>query len=197
MVFEDSSRIDHGSRRRIAGALPFLVGVLALAAGPAAAQGTYMEPDAFLDQAFSGDVPDAEAIWMSGPAAERVEEILGHPYPSLRIRYWARGGRSAWILDEIGKERPITTGITIDDGRIVGLKVLIFRETRGWEVRYPFFTEQFEGAALGDSGLLDRDIDNITGATLSVNAIRKLARLALYLDQHRLQQARSDDGASP
>ena len=64
------------------------------------------------------------------------------------------------------------------------VKVLIFRESRGWEVRYPFFTDQFKGATLVTDNNLDRKIDGITGATLSVNALTKLGRIALLLHKH-------------
>lgn len=142
---------------------------------------TYQEPSAFLDEVFAGDVPQPGVVWLTGERRDRIHEILGHDYGSLRIRYWGDAGRSAWILDEIGKEHPITTGLVVRDGRIELVRVLIFRESRGWEVRYPFFTDQFKEATLTPEGRLDRDIDNISGATLSVRALRKLARMALYL----------------
>lgn len=175
------------ARRPWAGAL-LLCAVLVSAAGlprPGLAQGTYLERGEFLQQAFDGPVPEPDAIWLTGEMQASVREILGHDYPGLRIRYWVRGDRSAWILEEIGKERPITTGFVVDDQRLVAVRVLIFRESRGWEVRYPYFTEQFENAGLAPDGKLDRRIDNITGATLSVNAIRRLARLALFLNRTR------------
>ncbi len=102
----------------------------------------------------------------------------------LRLRYWGRDGRTAWILDEIGKEEPITTGIVVNGRAIEEVKVLIFRESRGWEVRHPFFTDQFKGARLGHDDQLDRHIDGISGATLSVRALKRLARVALFLHQH-------------
>ncbi|WP_069472977.1 FMN-binding protein [Candidatus Marithrix sp. Canyon 246] len=73
-----------------------------------------------------------------------------------------------WILEEIGKKKPITTGIVINKGRIERFKVLIFRETRGWEVCYPFFTNQFKGNSLNNFS----HIDGISGATLSVRALK-------------------------
>ena len=60
--------------------------------------------------------------------------------------------------------------------------MLVYRESRGDEVRYPRFTGQFTGAGLNSRQELDRGIDVISGATLSVNALTRLARLALYLD---------------
>jgi Na+-translocating ferredoxin:NAD+ oxidoreductase RnfG subunit len=61
--------------------------------------------------------------------------------------------------------------------------VLVFRESRGWEVRHDFFTDQFKLAKLKDENQLDKHIDNISGATLSVRAVRKLAQIALLLDK--------------
>jgi len=100
----------------------------------------------------------------------------------MRVRYWKREDRTAWIVEEIGKEKPITTGIVVAHGRIESVKVLVFRESRGWEVRHEFFTDQFRDAGLADDGALDRQIDSISGATLSVSAVTRLARMVLYLD---------------
>ncbi len=69
----------------------------------------------------------------------------------------------------------------INGNAIERIKVLIFRESRGWEVRHDFFTQQFIDARLDVQYRLDRNIDGITGATLSVRAITGLARMALYL----------------
>jgi hypothetical protein len=64
----------------------------------------------------------------------------------------------------------------------VPIEVLAFRESRGWEIRYPFFTSQFSGLELADDGYLSESIDGITGATMSVRAVERVARLALWLD---------------
>jgi len=66
--------------------------------------------------------------------------------------------------------------------------VLVFRESRGDEIRYPSFTEQFTGATLNNKQKLDRRIDGISGATLSVNALRKLAAVALQLSDYVMKQ---------
>jgi hypothetical protein len=154
-----------------------------LLTGPAAlAGGTYQTPEAFLAEAFDGTPPSASLVWLTGKRRTAVEQILGHRYSTLRVRYWRRAARSAWILEEIGKEEPITVGVVVNGNRIERIKVLIFRESRGWEVRHPFFTDQFKAAGLTDKRALDRPIDGISGATLSVRAMKKIATLALYLD---------------
>ena len=150
-----------------------------------AAEQTYMDPAAFVASAFEQGVPDQEVLWVKGELRERLTDVLGHAPGFLRVRYWNQANRSVFILDEIGKERPITTGFVVDYGVIEKVQVLVFRESRGWEVKYPFFSDQFSGASLRpELGGLDKNIDGITGATLSVQAVTRLAQVALELDSH-------------
>jgi hypothetical protein len=135
----------------------------------------------FLDRAFSGSPPEPAMLWLSGDRKSGVRQLLGHDYPALRLRYWCRDRRSAWVLEEIGKDLPITVGIIIDRGTIRDLRVLTYRESRGGEVATPAFTDQFIDASL-DGGKLNVPIDGISGATLSVQALTKLAAVALFLN---------------
>lgn len=162
----------------------FLACLLLGATPPLAARGTYQTPEDFVAEAFGGEPPPAEKLWLRGDLKSTIEQILGRPYGKLRLTYWLKADRSAWILEEIGKEELITTGFVVGSGGIERVRVLIFRESRGFEVRYPAFTRQFEGAHLATDSKLDRHIDGISGATLSVAALTKLARLALLLHQH-------------
>jgi hypothetical protein len=157
--------------------------LLSLLAFKLSAGGVYQEPDAFIAEAFDNDPPKAGVIWPDKQLKAQIKEILGHDYKGLRIRYWKHEDRSAWILDEIGKDKPITTGFVVNRGRLELVRVLVFRESRGWEVRHAFFTDQFNQASLKTNMELDRTIDNISGATLSVRAVTRLARVALLLDQ--------------
>jgi hypothetical protein len=162
-----------------------LVGLALFAGSPSAgAGGAYQDPEAFVREAFDGAPPEPSRLWLDPALKARVQEVLGRDLGVLRVRYWGRDRRTAWVLDEIGKEQPITTGVVVVDGEIVQIKVLVYRESRGFEVRYPFFTDQFRGARLREGLDLDREIDGISGATLSVRALTKLARLALLLHAH-------------
>lgn len=145
------------------------------------AASVYETRQEFVKRAFNGSPPGPSILWLSGAKKTAVRQLLGHDYPALRLRYWCRADHSAWILEEIGKDLPITVGVVIDDDRIEGLRVLVYRENRGGEVSTPAFTDQFDGVALGSTGELDRNIDGITGATLSAGALTRLATLALYL----------------
>jgi Na+-translocating ferredoxin:NAD+ oxidoreductase RnfG subunit len=78
---------------------------------------------------------------------------------------------------------PITVGVAVNNGAIERVKVLVYRESRGWEVKSPAFTAQFSGAKLDSEKRLDKQIDGISGATLSVRALSRLTRLALLFDR--------------
>ncbi len=149
---------------------------------PVFATGNYQEPAEFIQEVFFGDAPKVSKIWIKKDLKVKIHEIMEHDLGVLRLRYWEKHGRTVWILEEIGKERPITAGIVVNNGKIERINVLIFRESRGWEIRYPFFTDQFSDASLKEDKQLDRHIDGISGATLSVKAMTKIARLALLLD---------------
>jgi hypothetical protein len=149
----------------------------------------YLSPASFLEQSFDGEVPSAQRLWLTKDLKAPIHDIMGHDFGALRVRYWRIGVRTAWILEEIGKEQPITTGFVIDGGALRDVRILVYRESRGWEVRYPSFTDQFKGVSLQPSRLLDRHIDGITGATMSVNALTRLARLALYFHEKAVAQS--------
>ncbi|MEX0331856.1 MAG: FMN-binding protein [Puniceicoccaceae bacterium] len=151
----------------------------------AAAEEVYLEPDVFIEQSFEGE-PEQKVLWLNRELKASLTEILGHPYKGLRIRYWQEGDRTAWILEEIGKVELITTGFVVENGVMQSMEVLIYRESHGWEVRFPFFTNQFKGRVLQD-GKLDKKIDGISGATLSVNALTRLSRMALFLHGEAVQ----------
>lgn len=135
----------------------------------------------FLSTAFPNLEPKREKLWIKGEIKGAVKDILGHDYGALRIRYWGAKQKTAWILEEIGKEQPISIGIIVEAGKVQAAQILEYRESRGWEVKYPFFTDQFNQVSLTPDLKLSSRIDGISGATLSVRAVTNIARLALYL----------------
>lgn len=137
----------------------------------------------FISNVFSDTPPMSQTLWLNRAQKKDAKKILRHDYGALRVRYWKDEERTVWVLDEIGKYKPITVGLVINDGSIEKLSVLAYRESHGWEVKHDFFTHQFIGAKLSPNWKMDQGIDGISGATLSVRALKKLARLALYFDQ--------------
>ncbi len=151
------------------------------AAGGALADTEYLSRDDFLRESF-GALPQARVLWLDNGAQAALKAVLGHPYGQARLRYWRENGKSAWVLDELGKEYPITAGFVVEKDAIAAARLLVYRETRGMEIRYPSFLRQFAGARLRDNGL-SKPIDGISGATLSVQAMQRMARAALVLNE--------------
>ncbi len=150
---------------------------------PAKAKGVYQTEEDFLLEVFSGKVPEQKKLILKSKLRKPIEKILKHPYSGMRVKYWQDDSKTVWILEEVGKEYPITFGMVVNNGKIAKAKVLIFREIRGWEVKYPAFTRQFIGATF-DGKKLDKNIDGVSGATLSVWAMTKIAKIALVLDAY-------------
>jgi hypothetical protein len=150
----------------------------------------YQTTPEFLSENFSVPPYKAKSLWLTPELKKLSTEILSRPVRGMRVRYYGENEKTAWILEEIGKERPITVGVVvngnIEDFHIEHLKVLAFRESRGWEVRYPSFTNQYKNVKMTPNHELDQNIDGITGATLSVWALNKIARLALFYHQQVL-----------
>lgn len=171
----------HSWRPRFVFLKGLMAAIVTMAAFSVSAE-QYVGRDEFLNLAFSGEPSSMETLWITEEYRRAARTAVGIAPAGLRMRYWRCGERTAWILEEIGKEKPITVGVAITGHKIERVEVLAFRESRGGEVRYPFFTEQFVGLGLRDDGYLSGPVDGITGATLSVRAVDRVARLALWLD---------------
>ena len=145
-----------------------------------AAEDVFQEPKDFINESFSSEAPKSKVLWVTKSLKPEIYKIMGHDLNVLRIRYWREDKKTVWILNEIGKEHPITVGLVVKKNKLQRLKILIFRESRGGEVRHNFFTNQFKKIGITLENKLDTNIDGISGATLSVIALKKVTRLALY-----------------
>lgn len=152
------------------------------------AENTAEKTTRFVGEAFSSPTK-ADFLWITAALQPTIRQILDHDLRVARLPYWRQGKRTAWVLNEVGKEMPITIGVVVDDGRIERVRVLVYRESRGWEVQSANFLRQFVGARLGEQQRLDRSIDGIAGATLSVRAMTRVSRLALWLHQEAMKKA--------
>jgi hypothetical protein len=158
---------------------------LLLLANLARADTTYQLPDDFVHEAIPQDAAHPlkpSVLWLDKAIQDDISKILGHSYPQARLRYWRKDNASVWILEEIGKEYPITAGFIISDNQITRAQVLIYRETRGMEIHLTSFLAQFKGSQL-DGDKLSHKVDGIAGATMSVNAMVKMAQVALLLNR--------------
>ena len=91
----------------------------------------------------------------------------------------------AVVSEEIGKFRPITFIVGVEpDFSVRGAGVLVYRESYGAEVRKKRFLRQYVGKTQSDPIRINRDIVNISGATMSVRALNFGVRKVLALTEH-------------
>jgi Na+-translocating ferredoxin:NAD+ oxidoreductase RnfG subunit len=89
---------------------------------------------------------------------------------------------AAIILTDQGKEGPITAAVGLDaKGAITNIVLLEFSESRGKPAEAPAFLNQFKGKDASNRFKLGTDIDGVSGATYTSNAMASIARRATAL----------------
>ena len=162
---------------------------LVLSVAAAYAQGTYKPAERvynrtsdYVNSFFDGDVPTKATVWVIGELRDNINAVInGADSTPVRYRYWRRENRTLWVLDSVARTMPITAGIVVEDGKIIDISVLTYRETRGHEIQSRIHRAQYYGAAITDENSLDKPINGISGSTLSVNSMKRMARIALLL----------------
>jgi len=101
----------------------------------------------------------------------RAASSIRYPFQGQRIWKSADGG---WlVIDEvIGKHEMVTYAVALSaTGGILGIEILEYVESYGYEVAEPQWRKQFIGKTINDPIKLNQDIQNISGATLSCKHI--------------------------
>ena len=97
----------------------------------------------------------------------RVASSIRYPFRGDRIWKTREGG---WfVVDEVvGKHEMITYAVGLSPtGKIIGIEILEYVESYGYEVADAQWRKQFNGKSASDPIKLNQDIQNIGGATLS------------------------------
>ena len=137
----------------------------------------YLTKKRAFEIAFPGaDKVDKEKKWLTEEQKKAIGDLCLQNIKTNRVTFYV-GQRDgvpmgyAIIDHEIGKSFPITFMVVLNvDGSVRDVEILVYREPRGWEVRYPSFMDQFTGK---NADTDYRIINSITGATLSVRAMVK------------------------
>ena len=154
---------------------------------------------------------EEEAVKLMFPKSERVkkellrvptdkkmaiEERIGWKFPEDAFEvYIGETGTQvdgyALVQNTIGKHKPITYMVGVDaQGRVSNVELLVFREARGSEVRTKRFNAQYEGKTVLDPVRINKDIINISGATMSVRSMSAgVKRVLVLIDEFYLKPA--------
>ena len=149
---------------------------------------THLSLDAALKKVFPKADETLETKVSLDPEQEkRVRARVGHPL--LQTEYVIYIGKHkgsvlgyAMVDEEIGKYHPITSIIGVSpQGKVLGVAIMVYRESRGGEVSRRRFLAQYDGKTSRDPIRTRRDILSISGATMSVNAISTQVRKVLAI----------------
>ena len=154
---------------------------------------------------------EEEAIKLMFPKSERItkdllrvptdrkpaiEERIGWKFPEDAFEvYIGETGTQvdgyALVQNTIGKHKPMTYMVGVDNrGRVSNIELLVFREARGSEVRRKRFNAQYEGKTVFDPVRINKDIINISGATMSVRSMSAgIKRVLVLVDEFYLKPA--------
>ena len=111
----------------------------------------------------------------------RAASSIRHPFQGDRIWKTPDGG---WlIIDEVvGKHEMITYAAGIaPNGSVLGIEILEYVESYGYEVAEAQWRKQFTGKTVKDPVKLNQDIQNIGGATLSCKHLTDGVKRVLVL----------------
>jgi len=130
---------------------------------------TYMS----LEEAQTLLFPDASlsprSITLTKDQAKAIKKASKVRVNYREMKAW-RSSDGGWFLLEqiIGKHENIDMAFALDNkGRVLGMEVITYRETYGHEIRHPKWRAQFHGKDSSERLKLDKQIKNISGATLS------------------------------
>jgi Na+-translocating ferredoxin:NAD+ oxidoreductase RnfG subunit len=125
-----------------------------------------------------------------------IEERIGWKFPedSFEVYIGETGSQIdgyALIQNTIGKHKPMTYMVGVDHtGHVLNVELLVFREARGSEVRTKRFNVQYEGKTALDPVRINKDIINISGATMSVRSMTAgIKRVLVLVDEFYLKPA--------
>lgn len=135
-----------------------------------------------------------EVLQLSQEQKALVESRIGWKFPETSFEiYIGETGATvdgyAMVHNTIGKHKPMTYMVGVDrEGRVLNVELLVFREARGSEVGRKRFNYQYEGKTVVDPIRINKDIINISGATMSVRSMSAgVKRVLVLIDEFYLK----------
>ncbi len=96
----------------------------------------------------------------------------------------------AYLDNVMGKSQPITFAVLFNaEGKVVNTHIIKYREPIGGEVSHKNWMNQFSGRTKDSTFKIGRDINGISGATISVNAVTRGIQRSLLITDYLLKIA--------
>ncbi len=142
---------------------------------------TYLTLEQAQQTIFPGQKLTAAKVTLTSEQAREIERRSGANLRHKEIHLWKADGGGFFIVDEVlGKHEFITYAVGLNaDGTVKQIEIMNYRESYGYEVRNAGWRAQFVGKNAAAPLRLDKDIKNISGATLSCRHIADGVRRVL------------------
>lgn len=152
--------------------LPFAQVPIALFA-PASYGATYLTLEQAQQTIFPGEKLSQSFINLTNQQVQEIERRSDTNVRRKQIQLWKSANSGFFIVDEVvGKHEYITYAVGLNpDGTVKQIEIMTYRESYGYEVRNADWRAQFVGKSASAPLKLDKDIKNISGATLSCRHI--------------------------
>lgn len=164
---------------RLAYSAAIVLALLAPASVARAQEGVFLTPEQALHEIFPEVARSTvEHRVLDAPLRQRLEQRLGRPIYESAVDvtkvFDASGAFRGYavITEEIGKYKPITFMVGVTPQLAVrDVAVMVYRESHGGDVKRKRFLDQYRGKTANDPIDANRDIINISGATISVRSM--------------------------
>ena len=152
--------------------LPFAQVPIALFA-PASYGATYLTVEQAQQAIFPGEKLSQSFINLTNQQVQEIERRSDTNVRRKQVQLWKSANGGFFIVDEVvGKHEYITFAAGLNpDGTVKQIEIMTYRESYGYEIRNADWRAQFVGKNSSAPLKLDKDIKNISGATLSCRHI--------------------------
>ena len=149
---------------------PYAVVGLSILVAPIFAQAKmYISSEQAQQILFPNKVLSKSPIIITDDLQEKMQAASSIRHPFQGDRIWRSSDGGWFVIDEVvGKHEMITYAVALNaKGSVLGIEVLEYVESYGYEVAEAQWRKQFVGKTINDPIKLNQDIQNIGGATLS------------------------------
>jgi Na+-translocating ferredoxin:NAD+ oxidoreductase RnfG subunit len=125
-----------------------------------------------------------EPTWINLTPQEikAVEKLSGKKWMASKVRIWRGPNHEMVVIDRVlGKHEYITYAVAItSDAKVKGIEIMEYKETYGYQIREAKWRGNFVGKGINNPLKLDKDVPNISGATLSCAHVTDGVRRILH-----------------
>ena len=141
----------------------------------------YLTEDQAAQSVFPGEVFAKKVLQLTPDEISKIEEKSGERVRHPAVTVFVSPKKNVVFIDEVlGKHEFITYAVGVTAKKTVqGIEIMDYRESYGYDVRKPEWRKQFVGKDSSSPLRLNKDIVNISGATLSSSHVTAGVRRVL------------------